>query len=621
LKHMVTLVQNMKSMDVEFLISQFKQIQRSLDNFFKNIKTLYIENSELGMLTDWWDAFENNLCHWNLTGLWQITRLFEQDELYDVEEMFHILLDVISLTERLAHGNVTEALTEVYAFMLTQEAKMGMFTEEEFSNQVESLLMLLETLTDMSDEPAESSVCFSAAFCWTLTTATPQNDPTFQPCDFVHSNSTLSYNTVIEAIKELKLITPGDSSSCTMEDFQADITRNLTCFFHQVKEWNSILLKFSELHHVNDSALKMLLDFWNELSLYAVPLHANNTYSMSCSSTPKTQMALQIIETLGSVPVAEMEMVKGVLELLDDLYGSLSWNRHSRTSLTDTVLINVKNMTSELSGLLDREDVLSFLSLIQPLMTLSSVGNQTYSMLMILSALNGNRNISDNFENFWFPVVRSIEDLLVNFNVTHLLVMIDQEFQLLRLATGQSSSMALDVLIQQFNTSSVDAMLRHFEDILEIVNNFLCDCNNKNYSKIMHVLILLMANENSSNDLLLVVKNIIDFLELFQNKSKEDYTGALFVDGFLSREKLNDTHTAHSVVLNSLFHLIADLAVIEEALHRNNTELQIVDFFDSFFDNARYREVSPQYQNRTVDIILEILQMIFQSTTEHDRNK
>lgn len=621
LKHMVALVQNIKNMDVEFLISRFKQVQRSLDNFFKNTKPLHIENYELGMLTDWWDAFENNSCNWNLTGVWQITRVFKQEELYDVEEMFHLLLDVINLTERLAHGNITEALTEVYAFILTQEAKMPMFTEEEFSDQVESLLMLLETLTDMSDEPAESSVCFFASFCWTLTTATPQSDPTFKPCDFVHSNSTLSYDAVIEVIKELKLITLVDSSSCTMEDFQMDITRNLTCFFHQIKEWNSILLKFSELHHVNSSVLKELLDFWNDLSVYAVPLQVNNTYSINCSSTLKRHVALQIVETLGSMPVAEMEMAKGVLEQLHDFYSGLSWNRHSRTSLIKTVLKNVKNMTGEVSGLLDTEAVISFISAIQPLMTLSSVGNQTYSMLMILSDLNGNSNISDNFENFWFPIVTSIEDLLVNFNVRHLLAVIDQEFQLLRLATGQSSSMALDVLIPQFNTSSVDAMLRNFEDMQEILNSFLCECNNKNYSKIMHALILLMANENSSNELLLFVKDIIDFLELFQNKSKEDYTGMLFADGHLSREKLNNTHTANSVLLNSLLHIITDLSVIEEALHTNNTELQIVDFIDSFFDSAQYREVSTQSQNRTLEIMQEALQMIFQSTTEHDRNK
>ncbi|KFQ39569.1 ATP-binding cassette sub-family A member 13, partial [Mesitornis unicolor] len=619
-KHMVALVQNMKNMDVEFLIGQFKQVQRSLDNFFKNMKPLYIDSSELGMLTDWWDAFENNSCNWNLTGLRQITRLFEQDELYNAEEMLHVLLDVISLTERLAHRNITEALTEVYAFIVTQEEKMRMFTEEEFSNQVESLLILLESLTDMSDESAEASVCFSVAFCWTLTTATPQSDTTLKPCDFLHSNSTSSYNTVINVFKELQIITLEDSFSCTMEDFQMDIIRNLTCFFHQIKEWNSILLEFSELHHVNGSVLKDLLDFWNELSLYAVPVQVSNTYLINCSSTPKRQVALQIVEMLGSMPVTELDMAKGVLEQLDDLYGGLSWNQHSGASFIKTALTNVKNMTSEVSGLLDTEAVLSFLSVIQPLMALSSVGNHTYSMLMTLSASDGNSNISGNFENFWFPIVTSIEDLLVNFNVRHLLEVIGQELQLLRLATGQSSSMAFDGLIQRFNTSSVDAMLGNFEDMQEIMNSFLCECNNKNYSKIMHALIPLMANENSSYDLLLAVKDIIDFLELFQNKSKEDYTGMLFVDGHISREKFNNTHTADSVLLNSLLHIIADLAVTEEALHAKTIELQIVDLVDSFFDNAQYREVSTQ-SNITLEIMQEILQMIFQSTTEYDRNK
>ncbi|NXE33722.1 ABCAD protein, partial [Ptilorrhoa leucosticta] len=619
LKHMVALVQNMRNMDVESLISRFKQVQENLENFFKNIKPFSVENSELGTLTEWWDAFENISCYWNLTGIWQITQLFEEDELYNIEDVFNLLFDVISLTERLAHANVTEALTETYAFILTQEEKMPMFTDEEFSEQVEDLLTLLEILEDISDEPGEASVCFTAAFCWTLTTATPQSDPTVTPCDFVHSNSTLHYNAVIEVIKELKLITL-DSLACSMEDFQMNITRNLTCFFRQIKEWNSILLKFSELHHINSSILKELLDFWNELSLYAVPLQVNNTPAINCSSTSKSKMALQIVETLSSISESDMEMAKSRLEQLDDLYGGLSWNRQSRTSLR-SVLTNVKNVTSEVSRLLNTKAVLSFLSVIQPLMMLSSVGNQTHSMLMTISALSGNINISDNFENFWFPVVTSIENLLVNFSVRHLLVVIDQEYQLLKFATGQSSSMAPDVLLEQFKTSSVDAISRNFEDIQYIMKSILCECNNKHYSKIMHALILLMTNESSSNDLLQAVKDIIDFLELFQNKSKKDYTVVLFGDSHLSREKLNITHTAISVLLNSLLHVIADLDVVEEALHTNNTELHMADFINSFFYNAPYREISAQSQNRTLEIMQEILQVIFQSTAEHHSNK
>ncbi|NXD03006.1 ABCAD protein, partial [Certhia familiaris] len=619
LKHMVALVQTMRDMDVEFLISRFKQVQENLENFLKNIKPFSLENSELGTLADWWDAFENISCYWNLTSVRQITQLFEHDELYNIEDVFNLLFDVISLTERLAHGNVTEALTEIYAFILTQEEKMPMFTDEEFSNQVEDLLTLLETLADISDEPGEAYVCFSAAFCWTLTTATPQSDPTDKPCDFVHTNSTRHYNAVIEVIKELKLITLDDSFSCSVEDIQMDISRNLTCFFHQIKEWNSIILKFSELQHINSSVLKELLDFWNELSLYAVPLKVNNTHAINCSSTPKSQMALQIVETLGSISVSEIEMAKSLLEQLDNLYDSLSWNRESRMSIK-SVLTNVKNMTSEVSRLMNTEAVLSFLSVIQPLMTLSYVGNQTQAMLMTISALSGNVNVSDNFESLWFPVVTSIENLLTNFSVRHLLVVIDQEFQLLKFATGQSSSMAPDVLLEQFKASSVEAISRNFEDIQDIVKSVLCECNNNNYSKIMHALILLMTDESSSNDLLLAVKNINAFLELFQNKFKKDYTGMLFGGSHFSSEKLNNTQGVFSVFLNSLFNIIADLDVVEEALHANSTELHKVDFVDSFFYNAPYRDTSTQSQGRTLEIIQEILQ-IFQSTAEHDRNK
>ncbi|NXR80521.1 ABCAD protein, partial [Pycnonotus jocosus] len=620
LKHMTALIQNMRDMDVEFLIGRFKQVQENLENFFKNIKPFSLEISELGALTDWWDAFENISHSWNLTGIHQITQLFEQDELYNIEDVFNLLFDVISLTERLAHGNITEALTEIYAFILTQEEKMPMFTDEEFSNQVEDLLTLLETLSDISNEPGEASVCLSAAFCWTLTTPTPQSDPTVELCDFVHTNSTLHYNAFIEVIKGLKVITLDDSFACSMEDIQMDITHNLTCFFHQIKEWNSIILKFSVLHHVNSSVLEELLNFWNELSLYAVPLQVNNTHAINCSSTPKSQMALQIVETLGSISVSEMEMTKSLLEQLDNLYGGLSWNKESRTSLK-SVFTNVKNMTSEVSRLLNTEAVLSFLSVIQPLMTLSSVGNQTHAMLMTISALSGNINISDNFENFWFPVVTSIENLLVNFSVRHFLVMIDQESQLLKFATGQSPSMAPDVLLEQFKASSLDAISRHFEDIQDIVKSILCKCSNKNYYKIVHALIHLMTNESSSNNLLLAVKDIIAFLELFQNKSKKDYTGLLFGDSHFSREKLNNTYPAFSVVLSNLLHIIADLDLEEKALHTNNTELHKFDFIDSFFYNAPYRDTSTQSQNKTLEIMQEILQIIFQSTAEHDRNK
>ncbi|NXD13355.1 ABCAD protein, partial [Nothocercus nigrocapillus] len=618
LNRVVALVQNLEHTDLEFLIGQFKQVQQSLDHLFKSIRTLYDENLALGMLPDWLDTFENNLCNWNLTGFRQLSQLLRQDKLIDTTEMFALLLDVISLTEGLAHGNMTEALTNVYTFILTQEAKIPMLTEE-LSNQVESILMLQQTLSAMSHEPAEAFICISAVFCWTLTTSAPQNDPAFKTCDFAHSNFSLAYNEVVNIIKQLKLIPLEDSSSCTKEDFQTDIMRNLTCFFHEIREWNSLLLKFSELRHLNGSVLKELLDFWNPPSISSVPLEANTADSVMCSPTLKMQAALQLAEALDGMTMTEMETATAVLEQLDDLYDILNLSGGRKMSLIKTVLSNFQNTSNELSRLLGTEPVLSFFSLVQPLIALSSFGNRTYSVLMALSALNKNENTS-NFEDFWFHVEPSIENLLVNFNVRHLLTVIEQGFQILRVATGQSVD--LDVPIPQLNMSSVDAILRNFEDIEESVSTFLCECNAQNYSEILHILIFLMANEKSADDLLLVVKDIIDFLELFQNQSKEDYIYVFYDD--LNSENMNNTHIADSVLQNSLLHMIADLAIIETALHSNNTELHRVDFFDLFFGNTQhgnYGKATNPLRNRTLENMQEILQMIFPSSMEHDRNR
>lgn len=135
----------------------------------------------------------------------------------------------------------------------------------------------------------------------------------------------------------------------------------------------------------------------------------------------------------------------------------------------------------------------------------------------------------------------------------------------------------------------------------------------------MKTLILLMTNENSS-DLLLFFENVVDFLELFQNKSKGDYTGTLF-DGHLDRKISNNTYIANSVLQSSLLHMISDFAITEEARHANNTELQIVDLINSFFYYAQYGKISTLSQKRTLEILQEILQMIFPSFAEHDRNK
>ncbi|TFK08948.1 stanniocalcin-1 [Platysternon megacephalum] len=624
-KHMATLVKNIENAGLEFLIDQLKQVSNSLHHFFKNIKTVYIEKSVLDKLTGWVDSFENNSYSWNLTNLWQITQLFKETELDDILQVLYILPDGVSLIQRLAHKNITDALIEVYTFTSTQEANMSICTKEDLSNKVDSLLELLKVVTDMPEESARVLSCLTAVICWNLTTATPQNDPALRTCNLnAHTNFSSIYNTIADVLEQFKLTTPGGHDLCSNEDYPREITYKVTCFFHQFKEWNSILLKLSEIHNINSLALKQLLGFWNKLSVYVMAFGNSSTISVYCSSTPKRQAALQLIEALNNMTSTEMAMAKAIFEQLADLYHALKLDRSTGMSVPKTLLTHLKSMANEISGVLDNEDVLSFLSAVKPFLTLSPVGNQTYMALMALSALSRNSSLIGNFEALWLDTERGIQDLLVNFSVPNLLSVIDKEVQLLSAAARKNSSLAFASLLKQFNSSSLETLVRSFEDFQEVARDWLHEYTNKNFSRIINALVVLMANEKSSDDIALIIKGIIKFLELFTNGSKEDHIDISFVTDLLSGEKLNNVHVAHVILQNSLLNMISDLTTKQEVLDLNDTELQLMDFIDSFFDDAQYENYGKEiasFQSRTMEMIKEFLQIIFSSSGGHYSNK
>ncbi|CAM2105874.1 unnamed protein product [Caretta caretta] len=625
-KHMATLVKNTENEDLEFLIDQLKQIRKSLHYFFKKIKTVYIENSVLDKLTGWLDSFENNSCSWNLTNLWQMTQLFKETELDDILQVLYLLPDAISLIQRLDHKNITDTLIEVYTFTLTQEANMSICTKEDLSNKIDRLLELLEVAADMPQESARALSCLTAVICWNLTTESPQNDPALRTCNLnAHRNFSSIYNTIADVLEQFKLTTPGGHALCSNEDYRREITYKATCFFHQLKEWNSILLKLSEIHNINSLALKQLLGFWNKLSVYVMAFGNSSTIAVYCSSTPKRQAALELIEALNNMTSTEMAMAKAIFEQLADLYHALNLDRSTGMSITKTLLIHLKSMANEISGALNNEDVLSyFFSAAQPLLTLSPFGNQTYMVLTALSALSRNNSLIGNFEALWLDRERGIQDLLVNFSVPNLLSVIDKEIQLLSAAARKKCSLALASLLKQFNSSSLETLLRSFEDFQEVARDWLHEYTNKNFSKIINALVVLMANEKSSDDIVLIIKGITEFLELFRNGSKEDHIDISFVTDLLSGEKLNNVHVAHTILQNSLLNMISDLTTEEEVLNLNDTDLQIMDFIDLFFDDAQYENNGKQiasFQNRTMEMIKEFLQIIFPSSGGHYSNK
>uniref|UniRef100_A0A7M4FCZ6 ATP binding cassette subfamily A member 13 n=1 Tax=Crocodylus porosus TaxID=8502 RepID=A0A7M4FCZ6_CROPO len=621
LKHVANLMQNLENTDLEFLINQLEQVCKSLNKFFTNIKALKVENPVLGTLTGWLHMLENNSHFWNLTNILPVLELF-QAERDDFVEALYLLPDVFSLLEQLPHNsNITDAIIEVFTFMLSQETNMSIYGKEDLSSKANGLLKLLELVTNMPDESAKVLSCLSTVACWNLTTANLLDDPALKPCNL---DSSFVYNMVADAFELLQLTAPAGNSLCSNEELLREASYNMTCFFYQLKEWNSFFLKFSEIHHLDDDVLMDLEEFWDDLSVSLMSSGNSSLHSIHCPSTPKRQAALQLIEVVNNMTTADIGKARAVSDQLADLHSFLRLNGSAGTSVINTILTNLKIMVNDITGMLDSEDVLSFLSAAQPLMALSPAGNQTYVVFMALATLSRNSSsLFDNFEALWLDTEKSIWDLLVNFDVSHLLSVIEKEIQLLSTATGQNSSLALGSFIKWFNLSSLETIITIVEGLQEIERDWLNEYTHKNYSRIINALVLLMANENSSDDLIAIIKDIIDFLEVFQNGSR-DYFNISFVTDLLNEEKLNNVHVAHLILQNNMLNMISDFVTEEEIMHLNSTDLQIEDFIDLFFNNTQYenyRKNTAPFQSRIMEMVKVLQQIFFPSSAEYYRNK
>ncbi|XP_053122131.1 ATP-binding cassette sub-family A member 13 [Hemicordylus capensis] len=398
----------------------------------------------------------------------------------------------------------------------------------------------------------------------------------------------------------------------------------MACFLHQLEEWYPIILKFSKIYQVNGSGLNELLGFWDKLSHYVLTSRTNASSLTHCMLVGKKQTYLQLIKALNNMTSSELLAIKALFAQLADADGHQNTDRNSTLLRMKTILTHLNSMNDEMFGIKVAEDNLrSFFSAIRPLVTWSPAGNETYMLLRTLLVLARNGSLIDRLETIWLDTEREIENLLSDFNIKHLLSLIDKEVQLLSTAEWQNILLSLATVLRPFNASFLETSLKSFEDILEHGKQWLQEYNNKNYSKIINALVLLMTGKKSSNEIVQSIKDILSFLELLKNGNEENDPISFLTD-FLSGKKLKNVQIAHLILQNSLLNVIYDLTTKEEELHSNDTDLQIMEFIDLFFDGAQYenyrKDITPS-QSQTIELIKEILQVIFPSSTDHYRNK
>lgn len=615
LKHLITLLQKTEHMDGGLLVEVLRELSKSLSSILVNVSAgQYAGSSELNKVARWFDSITS--FPWNSTGMWRIMQLFQEADLTEIMQIFHKLPEAVSLLERIVHKNITGALIDVYQFMLNQNTNMAGLSKEELFTGVNSFLELLDPETGITQESTNALRCLAAVICWNITTTTSW------ACGLDVQNDSLSIHDM--AADFHKQFTPKGLQRklpCSKEHFLKEVTYKMACFLHQLEQWHPIISKFSKIYQGNSSVLNELLGLWNKLSNYAVT--ANSSNLTHCILFGKKHTSLQLIEALSNMTSSEITAAKALFAQFADLYGDQNTDMESVVLRIKSIFTNLNIMTNHhLKANATEDNFMSFFSAILPLITLSPARNKTYMVLKALLTLARNGSLKDNLETLWLETEREIENLMSNFNIRHLLSVIDKEIQLLSTATGQNILMSLASILRSLNALFLETPLKNFEDILVLGEKRLSEYSNKYYSKIINALVPHMAGKKSPNEILQTIKDIPDFLGLLRNGTQED-DPISFITDFLSGKKLKNVQITHSILQNSLLNVIYDLASKEE-FHFNDSNLQIMEFIDLFFDHTQYenyrKDITPS-QSRTMELIKEVLQVIFPSSTEHCRNK
>ncbi|KAL8165751.1 UNVERIFIED_CONTAM: hypothetical protein K2H54_054546 [Gekko kuhli] len=598
------------------IFTKIRQISRGLNSM--DHVGQHAGNSVLDFLAGWLKNISNTSPSQNSTRVGQIMKLFQEAELTEVMQALHFLSEVVGLFEKAAPKNMTGALTEGYHFMLKQSTNVAALSMEDLSKEVNSLVELLELATDMPLESAEALSCLAAVICWNTTTISSWDEPFSKACHVdPQKNSSSVYEVAAEMNEQLR--TQGESL-CSDERFLKEVTYKMACFLGRLEEWHPVILKLSEIHPLDSSVLNEVMTFWSKLSNYVLTSRANRSNLSRCMLTGKKQTPLQLIDAVSNVISSEIGAVRALFEQLTDFYSGQNTKRDTAAPRTKTILTHLQHVVNGMFGFNYTNDTLtSFLSFMQPLMELSPAGNQLHMVLRTLLALARNRSLRESLETLWLETERGIENLSSDFNTRQLLLLIARELHLLSRTVEPNTLSVLATALGPLNAS----FLQGIGDVLEHGRNWLEEHNNKNYSKIINAFILLMSGQRSPDEILQSVKDIISFLELFKNETQDDDPLSSIID-FLSGRKLKNVQVAHLILQDSLLNAIHDLAANEEELYSNDTDDQIMEFIDLFFDDTHYenygKDTAPS-QSRAMELIKEFLRIVFPSSTERYRNK
>ncbi|KAF6301418.1 ATP binding cassette subfamily A member 13 [Rhinolophus ferrumequinum] len=586
LKKVTSLLRTLKKTDIDLLVGQLEQIGESLMDFFKNVSRVGARNVGINVLVGLVEKVVDSLHSWDVSHLLRLSHLFPRDDVNTMVDVFYVLPHAARLLHRVVDKNITEALKDVHDFTLLHGMSISNVTKEDFIVVIKALQDAIELISDKPGILTEALTCLPVVWCWNHTTSGFQQNQKLEACNGHERMSSSFHSTVARLLDHLHLSPSGEVSQCSNESLQVEISRKMVCVIHELADWSSILLELSEVFHVKSSLVNTVQEFWHKV-LPFVPSSGNQSNgSMSglCSTGPVKQVALQIVEKLKNVNFTKVTSDENLLNKLASLKKILNLDEGTEAFVRN-ISLNLERIIKSLSG--DKSLENSAHALVFPFMTFLNA-TLAGSNLETLSSFIKKREATYNFEELWLEFEQTVKDLSHDLNIRHLFSEINKDIQMINSVTLQNITLQLAHFWESMNSSSLQAS-EIAEDFLAVTKNWLHKYTNEEYSRIIQIFLLLMANKSSADDLALLTKDITIYMGYLKNVSRGGNFDDALLTQLLNQEQLTNFSVVQWLLESFLINSVNNLAGSspEAAWNLSDTDLQIVNFMDLALDQTQ----------------------------------
>ncbi|XP_021109905.1 ATP-binding cassette sub-family A member 13 [Heterocephalus glaber] len=580
LKQVSPLMRSLRRADIDLLVEQLEQISEGLVDFFRNLSRLGTDDVGVDLLVGLMEKLTDSSSSWNVHLLLRLSRLFPREDVNLVVHVYHALPHVARLLERVADKNLTEGLKDIHDFMLLHGISIANISKEDFAIVIKTLL---DTIEQISDQPAlvpEALTCLPVLWCRTHAAPGFLQNPELAGCGVQGRMSSSFYGKVASILDRLHLSHPGEHSQCSKESSRMEMSRKAVCVIHELADWNSILLELSEVFHLKTSLLKTVQEFWDKV-LPFVPPSGNQSHGSSpefCAGGPIKQVALQIIEHLTKVNFTKVTSGKNILDKVVRLNKILKIVEGTQTAVENNISLHLERMIKSISGHWNLENRTHYP--LSPFMSLP-IANHTGNSLEALASFLKLSEVTDNFEELWLDFKQTMENLTHAINIRHLLSETNKEIQSINSVALQNTTLPLSYFLEILNSSSLK-MLEAIEAFLLVTKNWLHEYAKEDYSRLIQTLFVPASNESSSDNMTVLIKDIVTFLDYLKNISRENNFDVAFLSPLLHGEQLVNFSLIQWVLENILINSINNRAgrSQEAGLSLNDADLHITNLIN-----------------------------------------